>query len=70
MSHSTWFSYKTEEWNFHYYHRCSMRGEVYIGFRCENLWEIDHLGDSGLDEQITFGWMFRKLDVGVWTGLS
>jgi hypothetical protein len=26
------------------------------------------LGNTGVDEKIIFRWIFRKLDVGVWTG--
>jgi hypothetical protein len=28
------------------------------------------LGDPGIDEMIILRWIFRKWDVGVWTGLS
>ena len=35
-----------------------------------NLKEIVHLEDPGLDGRIISRWIFRKLDVGVWTGLS
>jgi hypothetical protein len=28
------------------------------------------LGDPGVDGRIILGWIFRKWDVGVWTGLS
>ena len=28
----------------------------------------DHLGDTGLDGRIILRWIFRKWDVGVWTG--
>jgi hypothetical protein len=35
-----------------------------------NLREIDHWGDPGVDGRIILRWMFRKWDVGVWTGLS
>jgi hypothetical protein len=35
-----------------------------------NLRERDHWGDSGVDGRITLEWIFRKWDVGVWTGLS
>jgi len=35
-----------------------------------NLRERDHLGDPGTDRKIISRWIFRKLDVGVWTGLS
>ena len=30
----------------------------------------DHLEDQGLDGSIILRWIFRKLDVGVWTGSS
>ena len=32
--------------------------------------EGDHLGDPGVDGRITVRWIFRKWDVGVWTGSS
>jgi hypothetical protein len=35
-----------------------------------NLRERDHCGDPGVDGRIILRWIFRKLDVGVWTGLS
>jgi hypothetical protein len=35
-----------------------------------NLREKDHLGDSGIDGTIILRWIFRKWDVGVWTGSS
>jgi len=30
--------------------------------------ERDHLGDPGVDGRIILRWIFRKWDVGVWTG--
>jgi len=33
-----------------------------------NLRERDHLGDPGADRRIILRWIFRKWDVGVWTG--
>jgi hypothetical protein len=35
-----------------------------------NLRERDHWGDPGLDGWIILRWIFRKWDVGVWTGLG
>jgi len=31
---------------------------------------IDQLGDGGVDGRIILIWIFRKWDVGVWTGSS
>jgi hypothetical protein len=30
----------------------------------------NHLGDSGVDGRIILRWIFRKWDLGEWTGLS
>jgi len=46
------------------------RGLAYAGFWLGNLKERDHLGDPGVDVRIILRWIFRKLDVGVWTGSS
>jgi hypothetical protein len=35
-----------------------------------NLSERDHWGDPGIDGRTIFRRIFRKWDVGVWTGLS
>ena len=36
----------------------------------KTLRERDHLGEPGLDERIIVRCIFRKCDVGVWTGSS
>ena len=41
-----------------------------IGSCWGNRRERDHWGDPGLDECIIFGWISRKWDVGIWTGLG
>jgi hypothetical protein len=46
------------------------RGEVCTGFWWGNLRERDQWGDPGVDVRIVLRWIFRKWDVGVWTGLS
>jgi len=44
------------------------RGEACTGFWWGNLKERDHMGDSGVDGRIILRLIFRKADVGVWTG--
>ena len=39
------------------------------GFGGETWGEGDHLEDPGVDGRIIFRWIFRKWDVGAWTGL-
>jgi hypothetical protein len=46
------------------------RREAGIGFWWGNLRERDHWRDPGVDERILIKWIFRKWDVGVWTGLG
>jgi len=46
------------------------RGEVYTGFWLENLRERDHLEDQVVDGRIILRRIFRKWDVGAWTGSS
>jgi hypothetical protein len=35
-----------------------------------SLRERDHWEDPGVNGRIILGWIFRKWDVGVWTGMS
>ena len=35
-----------------------------------NCREGDHWGDLGVDGWIILGWMSRRWDVGIWTGLN
>jgi hypothetical protein len=46
------------------------RREACIRFWWGNLRERGHWGDSGVDGRIIIGWIFRKWDVGVRTGLG
>jgi len=45
------------------------RGEVHTGFWWGNLRERDCLEDPDIDGRIILRWIFRKWDVGAWTGL-
>jgi hypothetical protein len=46
------------------------RGEVCTGFWWGNLRERDRWRDPGVDGKIILGWIFRKWDVGLWTGMG
>jgi hypothetical protein len=46
-----------------------VRREVCIGFWWGNPRERDHWGDPAVDGRIILRWIFRKWNVGVWTGL-
>jgi hypothetical protein len=47
---------------------CMGREEVYTGCWLGILRERDHLEDQVVDRRIILRWIFRKWDVGVWTG--
>jgi hypothetical protein len=49
---------------------CSSDGEVCTEFWWENLRERGHWGYPDVDGMIILRCIFRKWDVGVWTGLS
>ena len=51
-------------------HVARMGDRAYKVFWWGHLWERDHLGDPGLDGRTVLRWIFRKWDVGVWTGSS
>jgi hypothetical protein len=40
------------------------------GFWCGNLRERAHWEDPGINRRIILRWIFRKWNVGVWTGWS
>jgi hypothetical protein len=46
------------------------RGEACTGFEWGNLRGRDYWVDPGVDGRIMLRWIFRKWNVGVWTGLS
>jgi len=46
------------------------RGEACKGFWWGNLGEINHWGDPGVDVRIILRLIFKKWDVGIWTGSS
>jgi len=46
------------------------RGEACTVYWRGNLKERDRLGDLGLDGKLILRWIFRKWDVGTWTGSS
>ena len=54
---------------------CGSYGRVEGGGRCigswwGNRWERVHLGDLGVDGWIILGWISRRCDMGIWTGLG
>jgi len=46
-----------------------VRGEVRTELWWGNLKERDHLEKPGVDGRVILSWIFRKWDVGAWTGL-
>jgi hypothetical protein len=46
------------------------RRDACIVFWWGNLRERYHWGDPGVDGRIILGWICRKWDVGIWTGLG
>jgi hypothetical protein len=46
------------------------RREACTGFWWGNVREREQWGDPGENGRIILGWVFRKRDVGVWTGLG
>ena len=46
------------------------REEAYTGYWWGNLRVTAYLGDPGVDGRIILRWIFRKWDVGEWTGPS
>jgi hypothetical protein len=43
---------------------------MHTGVWWENFREIDHLEDTSIDGKIILRWIFRKWNVGAWTGSS
>ena len=50
--------------------RMRERRETYRGYCWGNLKERGHLGDPVTDVRIILSWIFKKWDVGIWTGAS
>ena len=50
--------------------RVWVRGEGCIGSWWGNRSERDHLGDLGVDGWTILGWISRRWDVDIWTGLG
>ena len=48
----------------------TLRRGVWLGSWWGNRWERDNWGDLGVDGWIILGWISRKWDVVIWTGLG
>jgi hypothetical protein len=46
------------------------RGEIHAVFWWGHLKERDHLKNPGVGGEVILRWIFRKWDVGAWTGSS
>jgi hypothetical protein len=46
------------------------RKEACTGLWWGNLWERDHWRDPGVDGKVILRWIFRKWEVGIWTGFG
>jgi hypothetical protein len=57
----------TEE---HMYHSWKCSHVFFFSCVGHKTRERDCWGDTGIDGRIILGWIFRKWDVGVWTGLG
>ena len=53
-----------------YVARMGEKGWLCIGSLWGNRRERDHWGDLGVDRWIILGWISRRRDVGIWTGLG
>jgi hypothetical protein len=47
-----------------------MRREACTGFWWGNMRKSDHLEELCVDDRIILRWIFRKWDLGAWTGSS
>jgi hypothetical protein len=47
-----------------------VRREAYTRFKWGNLKKRDHLEEPDVEGRMILRWIFRKWDVGAWTGLS
>jgi hypothetical protein len=55
---------------YYYYYSAYGERERRVQGLCGDLREKEHWGNPGVDGRIKFRRIFRKWDMGVWTGLS